>query len=112
MNRGQIEIMAQVLAFCDQPRLKTQIMYNVNITFRQFETYALHLSSQELLTRNLDKFVTTEKGHKFIRAFNELQSTLGDIPLNALSVGPIPRVMLTVNSTRHTARSNASVSRR
>ena len=111
MNRGRIEIMAHVLAFCAQPRLKTQIMYNANITFKQFETYSLLLSSQKLLTHNIDKYATTEKGHKFIRAFNQLQSTLGDVPLNAAPVGLIPRTRLTSNSAKNIAHNNASVPR-
>lgn len=110
MNRGRIEIMAQVLAFCAQPRLKTQIMYNANITFRQFETYALLLSSNKLLTHNIGGYVTTEKGHEFIRAYNQLQSTLGEVPFNAALVG-YPRTRLTENSAKNTAHNNASVSR-
>ncbi len=103
--------MAQVLAFCVQPRLKTQIMYNANITFRQFETYALLLSSQKLLTRNIDRYVTTEKGHKFIKAFDELQSTLGERPLTTASAVSILRIRMTVNSARHVIHNNASATR-
>ncbi|HKZ94376.1 MAG TPA: winged helix-turn-helix domain-containing protein [Candidatus Bathyarchaeia archaeon] len=80
MNRGRIEIMAHILSFCVQARLKTQVMYNTNITFRQFETYEILLSSQGLLAREGGRFMTTEKGHRFVHAFNQLQSTLEDVP--------------------------------
>jgi predicted transcriptional regulator len=91
MNRGRIEIMAQVLAFCTQPRLKTQIMYSANITFSQFQTYSSLLSSQRLLAQDANRYATTEKGYKFVQAFNELQNILEDAPLNAMSVGLLRR---------------------
>jgi len=93
MNRGRVEIMAHVLAFCAQPRLKTQIMYSANITYRQFETYAILLSSRGLLVRDSQKYVATEKGHRFVQAFNQLQSTLEDVPTAILARGfPFRRV--------------------
>ncbi len=76
MNRGRIEIMAQVLAFCDQPRLKTQIMYTANISFNQFATYESLLLSRRLLALEAGKYQTTLKGTRFVQAFNQLQSTL------------------------------------
>jgi len=80
MNRGRIEIMASILTFCAQPRLKTQIMYNAGITFKQFETYHALLSSQGLLDNSLDGYVTTEKGHRFVHAFKELWASIDGFP--------------------------------
>jgi predicted transcriptional regulator len=87
MNRGRSEIIAHVLAFCEQPRLKTQIMYSANITYKQFETYATLLSSRGLLVQDSQKYVTTEKGHRFVQAFNQLQSNLEDVPTAILARG-------------------------
>jgi len=86
-NRGRIEIIAHVLAFCAQPRLKTQIMYNARITFKQFQTYASLLSSQGLLARKSQKYVATEKGYRFVQAFDQLQSTLEGAPAGILARG-------------------------
>ncbi len=85
MNRGRIEIIAHVLAFCAEPRLKTQIMYNANITYRQFETYATLLSSHGLLVQDSQEYIATEKGLRFVQAFNQLQSTLEDVPTATLA---------------------------
>lgn len=76
MNRGRIEIMAQVLVFCEQPRLKTQIMYTANISFNQFATYETLLLSRRLLAREGGKYHTTQKGTRFVQAFSQLQNTL------------------------------------
>ena len=87
INRGRVEIMAHVLAFCAHPRLKTQIMYSTNITYRQFEIYATLLSSRGLLIQDSKKYVATEKGHRFVQAFNQLQSTVEDVPTAILAQG-------------------------
>jgi len=84
-NRGRIEIIANILAFCRQPRLKTQIMYNTNITFRQFETYFNLLSSQGLLAQKSRQYVTTMRGHRFVDAFNQLESTLEGFPVGGFA---------------------------
>jgi len=87
MHRGRIEIIAHILTFCAQPRLKTQIMYSVRITFKQFETYTSLLSSHGLLARKSQKYVATEKGYRFVQAFGQLQSTLEGVPTGILTRG-------------------------
>ena len=76
VNRGRIEIMAHILGLCTKPQVKTRIMYNANITFRQFETYATLLKSQDLLTHEANRYRATEKGIQFINAFNQLQNAI------------------------------------
>lgn len=90
INRGRIEIMAHILTFCARPRLKTQIMYNANISFRQFAAYETLLLSRGLLARDTNKYWATGKGNRFVEAFSQLQSTLENaspaiIPLEHLS---------------------------
>lgn len=87
MNRGRLEIIAHTLAFCMQPRLKTQILYNANITFKQFETYASFLKSQGLLIKNSQKYEATEKGHRFVQSFIQLQCALESAPAGVLLSG-------------------------
>jgi len=87
MHRGRIEIIAHILTFCAQPRLKTQIIYNTRITFKQFETYASLLSSQGLLARKSQEYVATDKGYRFVQAFGQLQSTLDGVPTGILTRG-------------------------
>jgi len=77
VNRGRLEIMAHILGLCMKPQVKTRIMYDVNITFNQFGTYAVLLESQGLLTHEESRYVTTAKGQQFVNAFNQLQNTLG-----------------------------------
>lgn len=89
-KRGRIEIIAQILAFCAQPRLKTQIMYKTNITFNQFKSYATLLSSLSLLAHQSQKYVATEKGHQFVQAFNRMQTSLGGVMAGRLTEGSPP----------------------
>jgi predicted transcriptional regulator len=77
VNRGRIEIMACILGFCTEPQVKTRIMYRVNITFKQFETYAILLKSQGLLAHEGNRYLATAKGLQFVNAFNQLQNALG-----------------------------------
>ena len=75
-NRGRLDIMAHILGLCTKPHLKTRIMYDVGITFSQFQSYAALLESQGLLNKDENRFVTTTKGLQFINAFNQLQGVL------------------------------------
>ena len=72
MKRQRIEIMAQILAFCVQPRRKTRIMYKNNLSHAQLKDYLTLLTSRDLLAHNSDTFATTEKGHRFLEAFTQL----------------------------------------
>ncbi len=76
VNRGRLEIMAHILGLCTKPQAKTRIMYDANITFSQFGTYAALLGSQGLLAKQENKYVTTTKGQQFVNAFTQLQSIL------------------------------------
>ncbi len=68
--------MAHILGLCTKPQVKTRVMYDVNITFSQFGTYATLLQSQGMLTQEENRYVTTSKGLQFVNAFNQLQSIL------------------------------------
>lgn len=78
MKRQQIEIMAQILAFCTHGRKKTRIMYGTNLSHAQLKTYLMLLTSRDLLAHNSDRYMTTEKGHRFLEAFTRLSDVLND----------------------------------
>lgn len=78
MKREQIEIMAQILAFCIQTKRKTHIMYQNNLSHAQLKTYLTLLTSKKLLAHNSDSYMTTDTGHRFLKAFAQLNDVLGD----------------------------------
>jgi len=78
MKRGQIEIMAQILAFCLQAKRKTRIMYQINLSFEQLKTYLTVLTSRNLLMHKSNSYVTTDKGYHFLEAFAQLNDALDD----------------------------------
>jgi predicted transcriptional regulator len=80
-NRGRFEIMAHILGLCMKPQVKTRIMYEANISFYQFETYAALLKTQGLLAHEANKYKATEKGLRFVNAFSQLQNTIEDLPI-------------------------------
>ena len=75
-KRGQLEIMAEILLYCDQEQAKTNIMYKINLNYAQLKRYLKYLTSQSLLRRNLSKYVTTEKGYRFLILFAQLDDML------------------------------------
>jgi len=53
-------------------------MYGTNLSHAQLKTYLTLLTSQGLLTHNSDVYVTTEKGHRFLEVFTQLNDMLED----------------------------------
>ncbi len=70
--------MAQILAFCMHATRKTRIMYRNNLSHTQLKDYLKLLMSRDLLAHNSDRYVTTEKGHRFLEAFAQLKDVLED----------------------------------
>ena len=75
-KRGQLEIMAEILLYCDQEQAKTSIMYKINLSHTQLKKYLKYLTSRGLLGHNLKKYVTTEKGYRFLVLFAQLDDIL------------------------------------
>jgi predicted transcriptional regulator len=75
-RRGKFEIMAEILVFCDRQRAKTSIMYKTNLNYTQLQNNLQFLTSQDLLMRQKDKYVTTEKGNQFLSLFARLTDML------------------------------------
>ena len=77
-KRGRLEIFAEILLFCDQRKAKTNIMYGTNLNYAQLQNHLKLLTSQGLLSMEMEKYVTTEKGFRFIELFLELHGILRD----------------------------------
>jgi len=90
VNRGRIEIMADILGLCTEPQVKTRVMYHANITFRQFDAYATLLRSHDLLVNEANRYRTTEKGLQFINAFSELQNAIDGSDSKMLPANRLP----------------------
>jgi len=75
-RRGKIDIISEILAYCEQPKTKTSIMYNTNLNYVQLKGHLDALLAQGLLIAEQNKFLTTEKGFRFLELFVELNDLL------------------------------------
>ena len=78
-RRGRLEIIAEILLFCDQQKAKTSIMYKTNLNYAQLKRHVKSLTSQGLLARNENKYVTTGKGYRFLELFAQLDDMLKNV---------------------------------
>lgn len=75
-RRGKLDIMAEILLYCEQQKSKTSIMYNANINHSQLKTQIRTLTSQGLLQKQTNKYMITEKGNRFLALFAQLNDLL------------------------------------
>ena len=75
-KRGRLEIMAEILFYCDQQKVKTKIMYKTNLNYAQLKRHLRSLTSKGLLAIHMDKYFTTQKGHRFLEIFAQLNDML------------------------------------
>jgi predicted transcriptional regulator len=75
-KRERLEIIAEILCYCDQQKTKTDIMYKVNLNHAQLKKYLRSLISQGLLMINKNKYATTQKGLRFLELFVQLYNML------------------------------------
>jgi predicted transcriptional regulator len=75
-RRGKLDIIAEILLFCERQKTKTSIMYNTNLNYSQLKNHMNTLTNQGLLTKNVNKYTTTEKGHRFLELFAQLNDLL------------------------------------
>lgn len=79
-RRGRVEILADILSAAIDGARGTHIMYRANINFAQRKKYlaeALSAGLIEVRVRSPLVYVTTEKGHEWLRAYRKL---LEDLP--------------------------------
>ncbi|MGD0996277.1 MAG: winged helix-turn-helix domain-containing protein [Candidatus Bathyarchaeia archaeon] len=77
-RRGKMDIIAEILLFCEQQKTKTSIMYNANLNYSQLKSQMNALISQGLLEKKLNKYVTTERGYRFLELFAQLNDLLDE----------------------------------
>ena len=75
-KRGRLEIMAEILCYCGEQKTKTNIMYKANLNYRQLKKHLRDLTSQGLLTACKNRYVTTQKGYRFLELFVALNDIL------------------------------------
>ena len=75
-RRGKLDIIAEILLFCERQKTKTSIMYNTNLNYSQLKNQIDTLTSQGLLTKSVNKYVTTERGYRFLELFAQLNDLL------------------------------------
>jgi predicted transcriptional regulator len=75
-KRGRLEIMAEILLYCCHQKAKTKIMYKTNLNYAQLKKHLWSLTSKGLLATNTEKYFTTQKGHRFLEIFAQLNDLL------------------------------------
>ncbi len=75
-RRGRLDIFAEILLFCEQQKTKTSIMYNTNLNYGQLKAHMDSLISQGLLVKTQNKYLTTDKGYRFLELFAQLNDLL------------------------------------
>ena len=77
--RNRIEIICQILEVANGGvTKKIEIMYKANLSYTQLKEYGMVLAESDLLQYDLDKqtFKTTEKGLRFLDAFNHMDAVM------------------------------------
>ncbi len=76
MASARIEVIAELLEFCREPKRKDWIEARLNLNEVFSHSYLAICTSQKLLDFKQDKgYVTTDKGQRFLRTY----ATFGDI---------------------------------
>jgi predicted transcriptional regulator len=78
VKRDRIEIMAEILGLCSEPRTKTHVMYGTNLSWKMLQYYLSELQSLELLEVHEEstRYVATNRGREFVEKWKELQQLL------------------------------------
>jgi predicted transcriptional regulator len=53
-------------------------MYNTNLNYAQLRIHLSYLTSLGMLRREQSRYLTTDKGYRFLELFAELQNILRD----------------------------------
>ncbi len=77
-KRDRIEIIAEILLFCGQHKAKTNIMYKTNLNYSQLQNHLAYLTTLGMLTNEESRYITTDKGYRFLELFAELQGLMSN----------------------------------
>ena len=72
MRRSRIDIIIDIMDVAKGGVNKTSIVYRANLNFRLANKYLGLLQKQGLIENRLDKYITTDKGKKFLEQAKEL----------------------------------------
>jgi predicted transcriptional regulator len=78
-RRGKLDIIAEILLFCEQQKTKTSIMYNTNLNYSQLKSQINALTTQGLLQKHANKYATTQKGYRFLELFAQINDLLNEL---------------------------------
>jgi len=78
-RRGKLDIISEILLFCERQKTKTSIMYNTNLNYAQLKNHMETLTGQGLLAKQANKYMTTQKGYHFLELFAQLNDLLDGI---------------------------------
>jgi predicted transcriptional regulator len=78
-NRDRLDILADILDYCCEPRLTLEIKRHCNLgirakEFMQFLTQGGFL--KKMIMKNCDIYITTLKGEKFLAVYRELKAMI------------------------------------
>ena len=78
VKRDRVEIIAEILGLCSEPKTKTHVMYGTNLSWKMLQYYLSELQSRELLKvhNNSTRYVTTKRGRDFVKKWRELKELL------------------------------------
>ena len=79
-RRDRLGIIAEIIEIANGGRLKTQIMYGVNLSFSQVKEYLSFLTEMGFLKVHIENrkrvYETTAKGIKYIENYREMSNLL------------------------------------
>jgi predicted transcriptional regulator len=87
-RRARLDILAEILLYCEQPRTKTSVMYNTNLNHAQLKKHMKTLITQKLLEKSVNKYFTTERGYHFLELFVQLNNIIEKTSLGQFSDFP------------------------
>ena len=79
-KRDRVEIIAEILGLCLEPKSKTRIMYGTNLSWKMLQHYLIYMQERKLLIvkDKTTKYITTKKGQGFVQKWNELKEYLNE----------------------------------
>jgi predicted transcriptional regulator len=76
-KRDRVEIVAEILELCLDPKTKTHVMYGTNLSWKMLQHYLSQLQSKKLLElQSGKKYITTKRGQEFLIKWKELKALL------------------------------------
>jgi len=77
-RRRKLDIIAEILFFSEHPKRKTSITCNAKLNYFQLKSQINAITVQGLLQKKLNKYATTEKGHRFLELFAQLNDLMNE----------------------------------